>query len=1024
MRLKFKWIFTLLLALSMQFSFAQEKTVTGVVSDATGPIPGANVVVKGTNRSAQTDFDGKYSIKASTGEILVFSFVGMQEVTATVGASSIVNAKMEQVGKTLEEVVVVGYGTQKKRGVTGSITSIKGSSIANLATPSFESQLAGRATGVQITSQSGILGEVPRIRIRGINSISNGTYPLVVVDGIPIFTGDTGGQGPSNALGDINPADIESYEILKDGSATAIYGSRASAGVILITTKKGKGGLSKLSYNAYVGVAQPIATYDLLKTNDFITISNEKRSNNGATPWARGTAYDTDWQKAVLRSNAVQVDHNLSLSGSTEKTNYYFSLGYNTQEGISLPNDQERITARVNLEQKIKSWLKIGTSIGLTQTENSGMNRGVSSLSGNIYNATKQLPNTPIYDASTPSGYNVVGNSVGQAENFSGIANNLTNIVYVLNANKATSKAKHILGNFYTDIAFLPELHLKTQLSIDDISNVGFYSANPFHGDGSSVGGSLTNDYTNSSRWNIQNVLSYEKTFGNDHNLGAVLISEYQKQRTHYFFSSGQGLSDPFFGTDGTISDSYTTQFSGGGISENGIISYAGRLNYNYKEKYFVQASIRKDGLSKLPSANRWGTFPGASVGWTISKENFMQSIHNVVSDLKIRASYAEVGNTEIGNYSYLSLYNGQKYAANNGIGFSQQGNDQLQWETSKKYDYGIDANLFNGKLKLTVDYFENNLDNQILGVPQALSLGIPGNSINKNIGTMKNSGFEFSLDAPILKNNDFDWNVSVNLSLLENKVQSLVNHQDILSTDNNNILREGESFNALFGYNYWGVNPANGNPVYYKQDGTLVQGNITSGSYRVFDPANPSDISVAGVALNNNDKKILGGILPTYFGAFNSSMSYKNIDFGFMFRFSGGNKIMNTTRRELLSQNFVNNGTEILGRWQSVANPGDGQTPKLSDTSETFINLAHASTRFVEKGDYIKLDNVSLGYSLPKFLLDKLSVDKFRLYVQGQNLLIITKYKGLDPEMERGGVDYNGNPRLSVFTMGLNVSF
>ena len=1018
-----KWICALLLALSMQFSFAQEKTVSGVVSDGTGPVPGANVVVKGTKNGVQTDFDGKFAIKAKVGDVLVVSFVGMQDATVKVGASNTLNVKL-QGGNALDEVVVVGYGTQKKRGVTGSISSIKGSSVANLATPSFESQLAGRASGVQVTAQSGILGEAPRIRIRGINSISNGTYPLVVVDGIPVFTGNTGGQGPSNALGDINPADIESYEVLKDGSATAIYGSRASAGVILITTKKGKDGALKLNYNSYIGFSSPIDTYDLLKTNDFITISNEKRSNNGASAWAKGNSYETDWQKAVLRSNAIQMDHSLSMSGSNDKTNYYFSLGYNTQEGISLPNDQKRVTTRINIDQKVKSWLKIGTSLGLTQTENSGMNRGTGSLSGNIYNATKQLPNTPIYDVKTATGYNILGNSVGQADNYSGIANNLTNIVYVLNNNKATSKAKHILGNFYTDIAFLPELHLKTQASIDNVSNVGFYFANPTHGDGASVGGSLTNDFTDSFRWNIQNILSYDKTYNNVHNLGVVLINEYQKQRVHYFFSSGQGLSDSFFGSDGTISNSYSTQTSGGSITENGIISYAGRLNYNFDEKYFIQASLRRDGLSKLPTENRWGLFPGVSLGWTISKEKFMTSLSKIVTDLKFRASYAQVGNTEIGNYTYLSLYNGQKYASYNGIGFSQQGNDQLKWETSTKYDYGFDANLFDGKLKITADYFENILDNQILGVPQAMSLGIPGNSINKNIGTMKNSGYEFSVDAPILKTKDFDWNMSANISFINNEVKSLVDHQDILTTDNNNILREGESYYSLYGYNYWGVNPANGNPVYYKKDGSLVQGNIPTGSYKVFNPSNPSDVSVAGVSLNNDDKKILGSILPSYFGSFNSKMNYKNLDFGFMVRFSGGNKIMNTTRRELLSQNFVNNSTEILGRWQSVTNIGDGQTPKLSDTGETFINLAHASTRFVENGDYIKLDNLSVGYSLSKDVLSKVNLDKLRFYVQGQNLFIITKYKGLDPEMERGGVDYNENPRLRVFTMGINVSF
>ena len=309
MRLKFKWILTLLIALSMQFSFAQEKTVSGVVSDATGPIPGANVIIKGTSNGVQTDFDGKYSIKAKTGDVLVFSFIGMSNSSVTVGGSNTVNVKMTSDSQNLEEVVVVGYGTQKKRDVTGSISQIKGDAIANLATPSFESQLAGRAAGVQVTTNSGVLGQAPRIRIRGIGSITSGSYPLVVVDGVPIFTGDVGGYANTNALGDINPADIESTEVLKDGSATAIYGSRAANGVILITTKKGKGGKFRVNYNTYTGIAKPIDYLDLLKTNDFITIQNEKRTNRGASILAVGTEFDTNWQKAVLRSAAVQTDH-------------------------------------------------------------------------------------------------------------------------------------------------------------------------------------------------------------------------------------------------------------------------------------------------------------------------------------------------------------------------------------------------------------------------------------------------------------------------------------------------------------------------------------------------------------------------------------------------------------------------------------------------------------------------------------------------------------------------------------------
>jgi TonB-linked SusC/RagA family outer membrane protein len=1020
MKPKFNRILVLLLALITQITFAQDRTVTGTVSDNSGqPLPGVSVILKGTQNGTQTDFDGKYAIKASATQTLVFSYIGTE--TQEMKASSItVNVRLKGTSQTLEEVVVVGYGTQKKKDVTGSISQVKGNTIANLASPSFESQLAGRAAGVQVTTNSGVLGQAPVIRIRGVGSLTSGTYPLVVVDGVPIFTGDIGGYANTNALGDINPADIESMEILKDGSATAIYGSRAANGVILITTKKGKGGRFIANYNTYMGSLQPIQTLSLLKTKDFITIQNEKRTNRGAALWAAGDTYDTDWQKAVLRSSALQIDHNLSLSGSTDKTNYYFSMGYNKQEGVAIANEQIKYNIRANVEQKVKSWLNIGTNIAISRTQNDGLNVGTNSLSGLMFNAMRQLPNTAVYDATTPTGYNIIGASVGQGQNFSVIANNLPNIRYVLDNNILRSKIDRSLVSVYANVKITPSLNFKTQAAVDAIGTEGFLYYNPINGDGAGVAGLIRNDFTNLTRWNIQNVLSYNKTFAGVHNVGATAIYEAQQQRINRFMGGGNGLSSTFFNQN-VITGSYTTPISEGALSENGILSYAGRLTYNYKEKYFVQGSIRKDGLSALPSANKWGTFPGVSGGWTVSKESFMQSIENVVSEFKLRASYAEVGNTDIGNYPSLGLYNNAKYADYNGIAYSQAGNDQLQWETSIKTDYGVDLSLFNNRLRFTYDYFINNQNGLILDVPQPLSLGVPGNSIAKNIGAVKNTGHELSVDFSAVNSANFKWNINANVSFAKSEVITLVKGQDILNGDN--LLREGEAPFSLYGYKYFGVNASNGNPIYFKADGTLVQGNIDTQAYRVYDPNNPTDISVAS-SLSSSDKSVIGNVLPKYFGGLINNMTYKNLDLTFMFRFSGGNQIFNATRREGLAQNFNNNSTEILGRWQNAANPGDGWTPRLRDDRETFININQASTRFLEDADFIKLDNITLGYSLAKTVTEKIGVDKFRLYVQGQNLLVITKYSGLDPEMEIRGVDYNGTPRSRIFTLGLNVGF
>jgi TonB-dependent starch-binding outer membrane protein SusC len=1012
---------------------AQTVQITGTVTSSEDglAVPGVSVIVKGTTLGILTGADGKYvlSIPATT-QTLVFSFIGFRTQEIAIEGRTRIDVVLEQDVFKVDEVVVVGYGVQKKREVTGSIATVKGDALASLASPSFDGQLAGRSAGVQVTTQTGILGEVPRLRIRGVGSISSGTYPLVVVDGVPIFTGDQGGQASTNALGDINPADIESMEILKDGSGTAIYGSRAANGVILITTKRGSGGKFHVNYNNYFGIAQPVKLFDLLGAADFVTISNEKRSNRAQANWASndgaaypGRVYDTDWQRAVLKSNAQQQDHNLSFSGSTEKSTYYFSVGYTSQEGVTIPNRMKRYSLRGNADQKVKKWLTIGTSVAITKNDYYGLNTGTNSLSGNIFSAIRQLPNTPIYNSADPTGYNIEAaspNLVGKWNNATTIGDNLPNIVYTLKNNVQSSKVFRTIGDVYAQIYIIPSLNFKTQIGIDNSMAEGFYYLNPVHGDGRNSGGQIGNDFRNQMRWNWQNILSFNKTIANYHNLGVVLVNEFQSQTVNSFSGSGTGLSDAFFRYN-VISGTYNVQNSGGSLAENGFISYAGRLNYNFKGKYFLQGSLRYDGISSLPSSNRYGLFPGASVGWTVTKESFMSGITNVISDLKLRASYAKVGNVNIGNYPYFGLYGSAKYADYNGIAFGQAGNDQLKWETSTKYDVGFDALFFDGKYKLTFDYFMNDQDGLILAAPTPPSLGIPGNSINKNIGSMKNWGYEFSAEAYIIRNNDFSWSVDGNLTLAGNKVTALYANLDMIY--NYNIIRVDQSYNAIYGYEYIGVNGDNGNPLYRKGDGQVVQADIPTSTYVNYDPAKPTNVSVAAAQLGNSDKKILGPSLPTYFGAINSKAVYKGFDLTFMFRFSGGNLVMNRTRMDLLGQNFTNNSKEILGRWKSVTETGDGMTPKLWAAGGNFVNLSdQASTRWVEKGNYFKLSTITLGYNFPKDLLRHLNIESLRVFVQGQDILMISKYKGIDPEMENGGVDYNGTPRQRVITFGINL--
>lgn len=1011
--------------------FAQQKQISGTVSDSTGPLTGVTVVNKTTSSGTTTDLDGNYTITASENDLLEFSFVGMEKQSALVGKTNSINVVLKENIESLEAVVVIGYGTQKRSEVTGSVSQIKGEAIQNLVTPSFESQLAGRAAGVQITTSNGIVGDVPRIRIRGISSINSGTYPLIVIDGLPVYTGDIGGFANTNALGDLNPNDIETYDVLKDGAATAIYGSRGANGVILITTKKGKKGTLQVDYNSVVGFASAVETFDLLKTNDFLTIANEKRANRGQPDWAIGNEYDTDWQSAVLNKSALQMNHSLSFSGGSDKTRYFLSVAYADQEGVAIANNMKRYNIRTNLEHDINKWLTMGAGISLTRTEYNGLNTGRSSLSGNIFNATRQLPNTPIYDATHPTGYNLSADNsvVGQGTNTDPVGDNITNIIYVLDNNRYYSKVNRTLANMFASAKLTKELTFRMQGSVDNPLTSGFLYWNPVHGDGRGSNGRLQNDNTDLLRWNWQNNLSYNKTFLDSHNVSATLVSEYQKQKNQYILGVGTDLLDQFYNQN-LVTGSYGTQESGGSVTENGIISYLGRLSYNYKQRYFLQGSFRRDGISSLGDVNRWSNFTGYSAGWNVANEEFMASINKYINEFKIRGSYSQVGNASIGNYPYLGLTTASQYGTLNGIAFSQFGNDALKWESSKKTDFGVDLGLLNNKLKLTFDYFKNDIDGLILQVPVAHSLGVPNNFISKNIGASLNKGLEFSVDYNVIDKNNFKWNVGANLTLTKNEIVSLPNGADILggsSTDTNIapniIIREGESMNSIYGYQYWGVNPANGNPVYYKADGSLVQGNIPTSTYFVFDPANPGDLSTASSLVASEDKKILGNTLPTYYGGFNSNFSYKNLDLSFLFRFSGGNKVFNSTRRDLVTQNLNNNSTEILGRWQSVDQPGDGVTPMLYASSNTFTNLTGAATtRFVEDGDFISLDNVSIGYSLPQSITSLVRVDSFRFFVQAQNILMITKYKGLNPEMETSGVDLNGTPRAKVFSFGVNV--
>ncbi|MDO6389693.1 TonB-dependent receptor [Pontibacter sp. BT731] len=1033
--------FALVFAL-LQQAVAQGKTVTGTVTDqSTGQgLPGVAVLVKGTSSGTATGADGTYSISVpADGNTLVFRFLGYKTTERPIGTSASINVTLEIDQRQLDEVVVVGYGTQQKKDVTSSIAQVKGETIANMATPSFDQQLAGRASGVQITQPSGILGAPPKINIRGVNSISSNTQPLIVIDGVPATSGNLGGFTPSNALADINPNDIESFEILKDGAATAVYGSRASNGVILITTKRGKSGQAKFSYDGWAGSAKAIELHDLLNAREFVEITNEKYANLGqSSPAVLGDA-DTDWNKEVFRT-AFQQSHAFSASGGTDKTTYYFSLGYSNQEGIGRANSLERYSVRTNLQTKVTSFLDFGLQAGLTNQINSGPLTGSNNLSGNIFGVIRMHPNVPALDPNDPTGYNIDdqnNRSLGRGPNLGTIANGIPNIRFVLDNNVRKATTYRGLGNVFLDFKLVDNLRFRTQLGADLTLVDDFLFNDPRHGDGQGSGGIVSQAYSPIKAWNWQNILSYNKSFNEVHNLDVTAVQEYNKTRSTFFQAQGTGLSDRFF-NENLVSGAFANQFAFGGIGENGLASYLGRFNYNYASKYYIGASMRADGLSKLSPENRWGYFPGVSAAWRISEEAFFKnsSALSVISDLRLRGSWAEVGNNGIsGNYPYLGSFGAAQYGTFNGIAFSNTGNPDLRWEAQKITDFGIDLGLFDGRLNLELAYWKKNNSDIVLQAPTPPSLGVPNNFITRNIGRVDNDGIEFSISGTVIDKSNFSWNSNFNFSTQNNEVKALVDGQDIVYEYT--IHREGESINSIYGYQFEGVNKANGNPIYRKGDGSLVQGNISGNGgsanvYYGYDPANPNALG-AQSSLSSADKVILGTTLPKWFGGFDNNFKLGNFDANVFVRFSGGNKIMNRTRQDLLTMAFENNGREVLGRWQSAENPGDGQTPKLAAGANygNFMNTnGEASSRFVESGDFLKVSNLSLGYTLPKTLSERISVDRLRIYAQVQNAFVITDYTGLDPETYTNlnnnnlGVDFNGQPQQRVFTVGLNLGF
>lgn len=1051
---------------------AQERTITGrVIGSDGGGLPGVTVLVKGSTTGTATDVDGRYTLAVpSTATTLVFSFVGYDSREAKIGDQSTINATLTSNPTGLDEVVVVGYGTQSRRDLTGSVAAVAGKEIASLPVQSFDQALQGRAPGVNITTPNGVLNNPPIIRIRGVNSISLSSQPLVVIDGIPTYSGNQSAVGsvPNNPLANVNPEDIETVDILKDASATAIYGSRAAGGVILVTTKRGKAGQSHFSYATWVGLTNAVRLYDVLGAQDYMNIKNEAvhnlninqgRTVNGVfvpgtnnensflpTLDASGNIVNTRWYDYIYRTGFSQ-NHTINFSGGNEKTTYYASVDYSKQKGMLVNNEFRRYAARLNVDHKVFSRLTVGLRFDYSNTLNSSPNSGSTGdaafgvaglgraplvLPPNIspFNADGSYNvNAALYGAGIGPGANINPTSPTKAPLLPGYYNPVVDLAY----NYYTSEGNQIQGSAYASLEIIKGLNVRTQFGLDNIGFEDKSFSTPIAGDGQSTGGSASNYYRTNKRWDWQNTAQYDHSFG-EHNLSVILGNEQQNTDVLRWGATRTQIADPFFTT---FQGNFTNiAVSGNFQGTNYLVSFFGRLNYNYARKYLVSFSTRRDGYSAF--ARKWGNFYGGSLGYAISEEDFWKNsgIGRVISFLKVTGSYGKVGNgLGLGDFTALPTYTSGLYATNATLYYSNAGNPDLRWETSRKTDVGLSFGLLQDRLTGEVAYYRNLADDLILDVPQAPSRGVPGNSIFANVGSMVNKGFEFSFRFNAIQNKAFNWTVSGNITTLKNKVLTLATEGQRIGIATSgletvNFVEVGHSIGDIVAVQSLGVNPANGRRMIQKANGIVAQYDHLGTGWT--DVATGLTTTAPTQA---TDGIYYGPVLPTWYGGFDNTFRFKNFDLGVFIQFSGGNYIYNGTKAGLHDQRFWNNATDIKNHWTSATETPSAKYPRVVYGDNVSNGSALIMSSNVEKGDFARLRNVQLGYSFSQTQLSPLKLASLRFYVQVQNAALVTKYSGIDPEISTNnsstasinggaGVDRNSVGQARTYTAGLNIGF
>ncbi|WP_298237049.1 TonB-dependent receptor [uncultured Algibacter sp.] len=1023
-----------------QFILAQN-VIQGTVSDSSNmPLAGVNIVEKGTSNGVVSDFDGLYSITVDGEATLVFSYLGFVTKEIRVTTSSTQNVQLEDDLESLDEVVVIGYGSQLKEELSGSVSSVDVEALEKVPQVSVDQMLQGRAAGVTVTQNSGQPGGAVSVKIRGVNSINGSTEPLYIIDGVPV-SGDsqnTSGSGrnisnSSSPLASINPRDIASMNVLKDASATAIYGSRGANGVVIITTKKGKNKEGKVSYSSYTGIQQPTNILPVLNLRDYAAFQNEMRQVFGLSevvefrrPELLGEG--TNWQKEIF-DNAMMQNHQLSFTGGSERSQYYMSVGYTDQEGTVKGSGFERYSARLNLDSQVKKSLKVGISLTATRTNENlilnGNSRGIVSLA---------LRNNPGVAVFNPDGS--YAGPITQEEISLAVPNPIAEIENTDN----TYRRDRILGNIYAELKIIDGLTYRPEFGGD----FGFNDNNVFgktYSYGEAVGredAELTRRKENTNFWIIKNLLTYNTTIADDHNITVLAGHEAQESSWNGVISVGRDFVDNTIPTL-NLSNAEThnvDEFKG----SNSLESYFGRLIYSFGNKYNVTASIRADGSSKFSEGNKWGYFPSVSAAWRLSNEKFMEGF-DAIENIKVYGGYGEVGNQAITNFAYGSRLESRGTGLGTGFTIANFPNPDLKWETSKQINAGVDFSLFNGHLQTTVEVYRKVSSDFLFQLALTdFALGGTNTGLGSiapqwvNLGEMENKGIDLTLNFDTLSSGDFSWNSTLTFSHYKNKVLELkdevtINGQTNL-LDTNEILTEtsvGQPIGVFYGYQVEGLfrtlDDLNGAPIQFGQPvgDASVAGRTWVGDIKY------KDVNGDGI-VDPTDRTVIGNPHPDFTFGWQNNLSYKNFDLAFFLQGSVGNDIFNANGRTLTTSNLTyRNQLESVRDFWSPQNTNSTH-PRYTQnaTSNIFI-----SDRYIEDGSYLRIQNVRLGYNLPSEIFEKIGLSRVNIYGSVQNLYTFTDYSGYDPEVGSlnqnpllQGVDNGRYPTPRTFTVGLDIEF